>query len=210
VNDGIRSFFLDEIRHNRSLRSLNLSENSFGDVGVRLIQKAVQHHPTLEQFRLSRCQLGNGGIRRLAVSIFAQNLKELDVSCNHLTDGVALCWILQQNQQLERLDVSCNDLRDIGVTSLVSNGFGSLKSLTLNNNHIGPQGAEALGKALAMACSLAELRLNQNPIKDNGLSFLANGPKTNTSPLKRLTLTRCSIGDGALLAWLKLSKLILP
>lgn len=185
------------IRHNRSLVSLNLSQNHLASYGANCLQEALQNHPSLKVLKLSRCQLEDDGLRKLACSPLGQ-IEELDLSSNQISDGVYLGNLVYRNKSLRSLDFSKNYLGNVGCKNFLrEHGLRSLRKLDLSSNHIARIGAAALGTALARpSCCLEELVLDGNVFLGS-LGILAMGTKgfLLNSSLTKLSLNNCSLGD---------------
>ncbi|KAH1195108.1 hypothetical protein GmHk_19G055710 [Glycine max] len=110
------------------LRVLNLRENNLGKDDVESLRYALQHVPNLEELDISGNSIEDEGIRNLIPYFVGAS-----ETCPHIT-----CL------KLENCDLSC-----VGVNNLLhilSNFKGPLKSLSIADNYLGSQVAEALGK----------------------------------------------------------------
>mmetsp|Transcript_36435 Transcript_36435/g.88217 ORF Transcript_36435/g.88217 Transcript_36435/m.88217 type:complete len:499 (-) Transcript_36435:1518-3014(-) len=187
----------DGIQHNKALVSLNLSQNHLGSYGANCLQQALEHHPSLKVLKLSRCQLEDDGLRKLACSSLGV-LEEIDLSCNQISDGIYLGKLLYRNRNMRILDFSKNYLSNVGCEDFLDeHGLGSLRSLNLASNHIGRLGATALGTAMARpSCCLEELILNDNVfLGEAGLLALGTKGLIVNSSIIKLAMNNCSVGD---------------
>jgi len=161
------------------------------------LQQALKQHPSLKVLKLSRCQLEDEGLRKLAISPLGV-VEELDLSSNQISDGGYLGKLLQRNRNLRKFDLSRNFLSNGGCEDfLAEKGVGSLRSLDLSSNHIGPLGAVALGSSITRAsCCLEELIMNDNAFLGEAglLAFSTKGLLLNSSIVK-LGMSNCSVGD---------------
>lgn len=90
INENIDEFCV-ALENNKSLISLNLSNNPLTDVGVIKIFSALKKHPKIQSLYLSCCQLTNQMLEKAAqLMLENSSLKTLDISKNTLTqDGVS-------------------------------------------------------------------------------------------------------------------------
>ncbi|CCW67258.1 unnamed protein product [Phytomonas sp. Hart1] len=131
----------------------------------------------------------------------------LDLSDNYLRDdGVkSIGELLQVNRTIVHVGLSSNDMSYKGVFAIASalEDNKTVISLDLgaksgvNANHIGSQGAEALGKLLKVNKVLSRLNLGSNGLGASGLSFFQSSLIDNTT-LTHLNLNSNNLGrDGA-------------
>ena len=73
--------------------------------------------------------------------------------------------------------------------------MGSLTSLDLRHNNLGPEGGKALAPAIAGSGSLTELQLGSNNLKDEGVMSICNAVKENKE-MKLATLSFYNNGVG--------------
>eukprot|EP00980_Cylindrotheca_fusiformis_P028772 scaffold22642_cov134-Cylindrotheca_fusiformis.AAC.27 len=197
---GIYVLAFDGLMYNRGLVSLDLSQNCLGRFGASCIQQALRYHPTLKRLNLSRCQLEEEGLQRLAThnnSKLGIVLEELVLSHNRIGNGIFLGKILFHNQNLKILDLSYNCVTDRDCENFVAAcGYGSLLSLDLASNRISGIGASALGASLQLSnTALQSLILDGNPLGDQGAISLATNGLANNASVVDLSLKKCNIGD---------------
>jgi uncharacterized protein (TIGR02996 family) len=130
------------------LLTLDLNHNPLGPSGLRALCEGGGL-PGLLGLSLSETDPQARGLRALVGSGLASRLLRLDLSVNGLTARAAAA--------LGRLSE------------------GRLVELDLNNNRIGPDGADALAGCPALA-SLLMLALYGNGVKDDGVSALVHSP----------------------------------
>src|SRR5205823_3537072 len=115
-------------------------------------------HPLMEGVAgldLSRCGLGDVGVRPFLTS--------------------------ERLARVRRLDLSGNELTDASVAALIAAPFcPALHRLDLGNNRIGPAGAHAL--LAAAGPRLADLDLGGNPVADDVLRRLEARRFTDSGP----------------------------
>ncbi|XP_057187774.1 uncharacterized protein si:ch211-196h16.5 [Triplophysa rosa] len=159
------------------LRDSNLSGNSFGDSGVKLLSDALKNpNCKLEKLRLSSC-----------------NIK--DEGC------VALTSVLRSNSShLRELDLSRNkNLGDSGVKLLsagLENPNCKLKKLVLWKCNITDEGCAALASALKSNSHLRKLNLTNNNLGDSGVKLLSDVLENPNCKLEKLVLRGCGVTEG--------------
>lgn len=186
---------MEGLRHNTSLEKLDLTETTIRASGAAFLSRGLQCHPQLRKLRLTRCLLQDEGLRRLAKAPLGEQLEELDLSCNTLSDGSAILQLVVSNPNLKRLDLSNNSLSSKGMEQFVGcGGFLTLESCDFSCNNIRRPG-ESLGNALADPnCRLKELYLDVNEMMDCAMESIALGLLSSTS-LEKLSLNGNCIGD---------------
>jgi len=136
-----------------SLTSLDLSNNKFGDTGIKYLEQLQQ---------LSQLD-----------SLAILNLSEIQIGPN---GAESLASVLKKLSSLVILDLSYNNIGPIGTQKLtpvlVSPQCSSLSHLNLSNNNIGPLGAESIASVLNQCC-LTHLDLSSNRIGPVGAEELA-------------------------------------
>jgi hypothetical protein len=187
---------MEGLRHNVAIEKLDLTETSVRASGAAFLSRGLQCHPQLRKLRLKRCLLQDEGLRRLSMAPLGEQLEELDLSNNNLSDGTALSQLLMRNPNLKRLDVNNNSLRSNGIEQLVEwGGFNSLELCDLSCNNIRQDTKQSLGIALGERNSrLKELFLDFNNLMDSAMEGIALGLVFNTT-LEKLSLVGNYIGD---------------
>lgn len=159
------------IESNTELQSINISGNSFGDIGTKYIVQAVLHRSTVNDnglvLNVGRNGITDDGIKLLAYTI--PILHGLDVSSNpfgfrsiqHIAEQLK-----NPNTTLRSLNLSYTNVGDIGIT-FVADALKvnrSLRSLQLNHSYITDTGIALLRDVLenSNSTSLIELSLNDN------------------------------------------------
>ncbi|KAK7877750.1 hypothetical protein WMY93_030564 [Mugilogobius chulae] len=158
-----------------SLTELDLSRNPLKDSGVVLLCEGLKRPGcALKTLRLSVCGLSSRSCEAL-VSV-------LDSETNSLTE----------------LDLSINPLKDSGVV-LLCEGLKrpgcALKTLRLIFCDLSDKVCESLGSVFSSQCSLTELDLSRNPLKDSGVVLLCEGLKRPGCDLKTLRLNFCVLSS---------------
>lgn len=145
-----------------ALQTLDLSHNALGAEGGHALgsmlaaRRDSKHRPApLKRVVVAGCSLGDEGVARLAFGIIGHNsLESLDLAENKVGElgATALSRALLRNGRLASLSLAANRL-NVGAARAFAKPVrisGSLKSLELTDNiAIGPEGAAAIGEALA-------------------------------------------------------------
>ena len=142
------------------------------------------------------------------------NSKEL---FNGRVDGrgaVAIASALTGTATVEEVDLSYNRIDDAGAEAIAAMLARSpaVRRLDLRGNDIGPEGAAHIARALAAtggsggsetnddadaaatsSCRLESLRMDHNPLGDDGLVAIATSLRTNTT-LRELDVGDCDAG----------------
>lgn len=164
---------LIELKGNRSLTSLQLSDNEIGPDGAEFLEELLQDNESLVQ---------------------------LDLSHNSLrgTSMAALAKGLQRNFTLTSLSVAYCEIDAAGAADLAKCftellegrlSLCCLKELDLTGNLVACAGAQYLAEALKVNQSLENLVLVDNGIGEEGAELLAQGVKYNVA-LRTLNLSR--------------------
>jgi Leucine-rich repeat (LRR) protein len=187
---------MEGLRHNIAIEKLDLTETSVRASGAAFLSRGLRCHPQLRMLRLRRCLLQDEGLRRLSVAPLGEQLEELDLSSNNLSDGTALMKLLMRNPNLKRLDFSNNALCSKGMEQFVGcGGFHSLESCDFSCNNLRRDTKQSLGNALRdQNCHLKVLYLDVNDLMDCVMESIALGLVSNTT-LEKLSLNGNYIGD---------------
>ncbi|XP_069825548.1 NACHT, LRR and PYD domains-containing protein 12-like [Dendropsophus ebraccatus] len=184
------------IRNNQSLKTLNLSANRlsgphFSDLAEALSSPACR----IEELRLDYNDLPDTSCPQLA-SVIRNNpsLKRLDLSHNclsghHFNDLVEA--LSSPACRIETLLLNNNDLSDTSCSHLASaiRNNSSLKTLNLSGNHLsGPHFSDLMAALSSPACTIEELRLDENNLPDTSCPQLASVIRNNQY-LRRLHLS---------------------
>ncbi|XP_004586402.2 NACHT, LRR and PYD domains-containing protein 3 [Ochotona princeps] len=216
---------------NPSLVELDLSDNSLGDPGMRVLCEALQHPSCgIRRLWLGRCGLSHQCCFDLSLVLSgSQKLAELDLSDNTLGDfGVRLLcvglrhlscqlqklWlvsccltstccpdlasVLDTNHSLTGLYLGENALGDDGVSLLcekLKHPQCSLRKLGLVSSGLTSVCCAAISAALGSSKSLTHLYLRGNALGDNGLKLLCQGLLHPSCRLQMLELDSCGLSS---------------
>ena len=160
------------LTYNRTLTTLDLSKNSIGDRGARMVAEGLANNQVLIACLLTDNTIGVDG-------------------------GIGLAEAMVVNKTLQRLDLRRNRV-DFSGTSAFADALkvnSTLLYLNLDSNEMMCSGAQDLADALKVNTSLTELHLSDNAIADRGASALGQGLSKNTS-LMRLDLSHNIFGPA--------------
>jgi Ran GTPase-activating protein (RanGAP) involved in mRNA processing and transport len=209
------STLADGLYNNMTLESLDLRNNSIGDLGVQYLSLAIIHS-NLKTLNLESNHITAEGTQYLAQMLKNnRTLTELYLSKNHLGDrGIELLTnalndekknhLDQENRvnpsTLQHLYLGQNDITDVGI-EYIADMLKTNRMLTwlwLSGNEIGNRGVELLSTTLANHnLSLEWLFLNSNKsINDSSIDALINMLKRNHS-LKTIYINNCNLSDIA-------------
>jgi len=176
VAEGIRQFSLALGDCNKSLKSISFQSNTIEDGHLVPIITALSMHPQLTELCLSNMNMGRNECTALA-TLFrctTSELQKLNLDRNSINDeGVELLvQALLKNNHLQYLNLLCNE--DITITgwkavaTLLEMPCCNLKSLDVDYNNIGNEGALVFANALANNSTLETLEIRRNSITVEG------------------------------------------
>ncbi|XP_074161085.1 NACHT, LRR and PYD domains-containing protein 3-like isoform X2 [Sminthopsis crassicaudata] len=194
---------------NHHLKSLNLSVNSLGDDGMKLLCKALgNQNCSLQELRLFWCHLTDTCCQDLLSALIQnQNLLHLDLAANALKDdGVKfLCEVLKhshchlQTLVLTHLDLSGNNLGDNGIKRLceaLGNQCCNLNSLMLRSCGLTASSCQDLSSALKKNRSMIHLNLADNTLGNHGVTILCEALGYPDCHLQNLKLQGCCFSEA--------------
>jgi hypothetical protein len=162
----------DIIRRNKTMTTLNLSANAFGQTtgAVECIAEGLGSNSTLLKIDLSRCCLRDAGASTLVRSLGSRNttLQKLTIDWNGIasTGLGALLENMEQSSHITDLDLRHNPIWNEGANllarSLGNNALPNLTRLSLFECRIGDDGFIALMSALEQNTTLLQLDLRSN------------------------------------------------
>ena len=186
----------------RSLTALSVGQNRLGDEGVALLVKALREGEVgglrtldLNHYQ-STPQIGAEGAQELASWLTSsKSLTKLDLSHNRIgpDGGVALAQVITSGSSLLEIDISDNQLTGHGVTAMLPSAMGVVKdiavalsrgsvtSINLENNQLGPAGGMTIAEGIAASTSLRVINLAFNDISVEGAKAIAKAAATSPS-----------------------------
>jgi Ran GTPase-activating protein (RanGAP) involved in mRNA processing and transport len=160
----------DIIRRNKTIITLNLFGNTFGETtgAVECIAEGLGSNSTLLKIDLTSCDLGDGGVIALARNIGSRHttLQKLSIRNNLITStgvGMLLDAMEQSSHHITDIDLRSNSIENEGASLLAralgKNALPNLTRLSLSYCGIGDDGCIALVSALKKNTSLLHLDL---------------------------------------------------
>ncbi|XP_006868383.1 PREDICTED: NACHT, LRR and PYD domains-containing protein 12 [Chrysochloris asiatica] len=161
---------------NKHLMRMDLSRNSLGLPGMKLLCAGLRHPKCrLQMIQLRKCQLEAG-------------------ACQEISS------VLSNNQHLIELDLTGNALEDQGLKLLcqgLKHPTCQLQTLWLKICRLTAGGCEDLSSVLSMNQSLRELDLSLNDLGDLGVLLLCEGLRHPKCKLQTLRVGICRLGSAA-------------
>ncbi|KAL2079450.1 hypothetical protein ACEWY4_025194 [Coilia grayii] len=188
------------------LKSLNLSDNSVGDIGMQELCNGLKNpNCGLERLTLNSCKLTTRSCTTLAGIVWksSSKLKSLDLSNNSVGDtGVQeLCNGLRNpNCGLETLNLYNCRITEKSFRALASalrSNPSHMRELQLSGNEAGDSGVKHLSSLLEDPnCQLQKLYLSCCSFREEGFKALASALRSNPSHMRELQLNWNEAGDS--------------
>ena len=175
------------------LFTLNLSCNSIGDDGAKVLADTLKNCFNLKSLNLSRNSIGSEALAD--VLKHCTSLHTLDISDNNIcVAGVqALAGALKYHTDLHTLNISCNSLGAVALADLIKH-CPNLCKLIIADNSIGVHGSQVLADAIKYCKNLHILDISRNNIGVEGATVLAE----HCIKLQTLDISHNNIGvEGA-------------
>ena len=195
-----------------NLRSLDLSWNQIGDLGITDFSRQfpIGSLRALTQLDLHHNQIGDLGMIKFSrsIAIGSKELTELDLGENNITDdGLAMLIPLFKTKLSKLTSFSIGSgITDVGMRALSDEiAIGSLRSLTqlfLNSNQIGNAGIIEFSRSIASGSmgALTLLYLYGNQIGDAGMVDFSRAIASGSlRSLEFLELGNNQIGDAGMI-----------
>uniref|UniRef100_A0AAR2JUE2 NACHT domain-containing protein n=1 Tax=Pygocentrus nattereri TaxID=42514 RepID=A0AAR2JUE2_PYGNA len=180
---------------NSHLIELDLSSNSLGDLGVKLLCAGLSDpHCKLEKLNLSHNELEDIGVKLLCECLMSPQckLQTLGLADVGILEGTCetLASVLESaNPHLRELDLSNNYMGDSGV-KLLCPGLQSpnckLEKLSLCGCNLTDRCCSNLASVLSALSCLRELELRDNDLQDSGVKQLCAGLQDPQCTLQKL------------------------
>ncbi|AIO02568.1 paraflagellar rod component, putative [Leishmania panamensis] len=223
LNDDSVWVLAQALRLNSTVRRLNLSHNSFGDMGASYLADYIASNSTMLELNLSSCTIGNRGAHRLCEALATnQTLQLLDLSNSMMDeDGLsALLRVLRENNTLrelklertrvpaefvERVKIACSLNRECAAVKRVCYRLHdedvSLKKIELSNPDdervIDDLSVSTICTALNNNTFVEVIDLSGNHIGENGCAALAAMLSQCTCKVRTINLSKNPIDDDA-------------
>lgn len=164
----------DMLMANTVLSELDLSMSEISCEMMPLFSQGLSFNTTLQVLNMADNNIRAKGAVKLLHAIIKSNIKELNLSNNHIDDNVSiqLKSFLEKNKMIENLDLSGNKLTSKFINAISSplSYETSLISLNLARNPISNVGALTLGRSISNNPRLEYLNISGCLIESNGFN----------------------------------------
>ena len=208
---------VEAIKHDLTVRQLDLSENGLGDDGLNddactdacaELAEAIKHNSTIIQLNLSKNHLSDGNLTVLADAIkHNSTIRQLDLSENGLgnvgldddacTDACTeLAEVIKHNSTIIQLNLSKNHISD-GNFKVLADAIkhnSTIRQLDLSENVLGLDDCTPLADAIKNNSTITQLNLSSNHLGVDDCSALVEAIKHN-STITQLDLSCNSLPD---------------
>jgi Ran GTPase-activating protein (RanGAP) involved in mRNA processing and transport len=195
--------FRDILRHNKTITTLDLYTNTFGQVtgAVECIADGLGSNSTLLKIDLTWCGLGDVSVSILAQTLSSRNttFEKLTLGNNSITSaGVAVLLetMEQKSHHITDLNLERNSIGNEGASllarSLGKNALPNLTRLCLWSCGIGDDGFIALVSALEQNTSLLQLDLCYSPDVSERAFFALAESLPEIKVLQRVDFSWCT------------------
>ena len=199
--DGV-SLIAFGLCNNRTICTLDISNNNISNLGAQEIARALHMNQTLQTLNISSNDIQVDGAKAMAKALHEnQALQALNISSNDIqVDGAkAMAKALHENQALQALNISSNDIQVDGAKAMAKalHENQALQTLNISSNDIQVDGAKAMAKALHENQALQTLNISSNDIQVDGAKAMAKALHENKA-LQTLNISSNDIqADGA-------------
>jgi uncharacterized protein (TIGR02996 family) len=178
------------------LRSLDLSSTRVTHSSGTLLAQCTRLSQ-LKELDLHDTKFGDSGLAALASSPTLSNLEKLTLREAQLSDVGVAALGQSPSIRLVELDLRHNQIGDSGLRQFVQGGgLTRLQTLLLGKNVVGAEGLRAIFES--PQCVLTELRVNWNPIGDEGVRAIALA--SSASSLLKLDLQMVGLHETGAIA----------
>jgi len=170
-----------------SLTSWYIAGNDLDENGIKPVCEALENDTLVRQLWLKRNPIKLGGIAHI-VNMLKTNsyLQVLDLTNTGIMDEGAILLLNNLSKSLKYLYLSSNGLTD-KTCKFIAENIANIKltQISLGCNRLTDSGAKYLGQVLANPdCTIASLEIASCAIGQNGIEYIADALKVNTSLLK--------------------------
>eukprot|EP01028_Stygiella_incarcerata_P014083 TRINITY_DN9028_c0_g1_i1.p1 TRINITY_DN9028_c0_g1~~TRINITY_DN9028_c0_g1_i1.p1 ORF type:complete len:1123 (+),score=261.89 TRINITY_DN9028_c0_g1_i1:112-3369(+) len=194
------------VRLHSAIEHIDVSHNDLGNTVLEQISWNISSSTTLKTLILDDNHIFYD---RTTLDSFAYALKSPKMTLEHISladnflgpEGAkVLASGILENTSLRYLQLKGNKIKDRGVKEIITAVHASkLKTLILDSNGIGNEGASYVSHALFHGMRLESLSLSYNEVGASGCQSLAEGVRMNTY-LKELFLAHNEVGDEGCIA----------
>ena len=182
---------------NRTIFTLDISNNKINDLGAQEIAKALYENSTLQTLNISYNIIHFHGVKAIAEALHKnRTLQILDISNNniHIQGAKVMAEALYKNRTLQKLDISYNHILDdgaIAVSECIKKN-STLQQLVISGNNVSVEGAIKIAEAGKINTTLQNLDISNNGISNDGAKFISDCLEHNNN-LQELNLSRSEI-----------------
>ena len=192
------------LQRNKTLKKLNLmnADNIISDTGMVYIAKGLEKNSALKCLKING--INEVDAKALASAIATNTSLPLDELELHGYDMItedskqAFIDMLQQNTSIKALSLSSTGISVPFLAEALQNN-STLGRLELCKCELTLGMVKDVSRMLAVNCLLRILDISENPIGDDGVTYLAEALKQNKT-LQKLDISDCGITDAAPLA----------
>lgn len=196
------------LEKNTYLTYLDISANELGPDGAASIAKLIATPAsTLRTLLLYGNFLGPAGVHHVCQAMRSnKEVRRLTLGNNNAADASAgdIAEMLRSNYTLEALDLRLNTITPAGIKVIAEEGLahnGSLSSLCVSGNPIGPVGADSLSRALIahQRSAMSSLDLSSCDLRTSGGLRMASLIGSSIT-LREVNLSDNELDDEAAIA----------
>ena len=175
--------------NNRTICTLDISNNNISNLGAQEIARALHENQTLQALNISCNNIRVDGAKAMAEALHKNKvLQYLDISNNNILDNgvIAISECIKKHSKLQQLVISGNNISSKGTNQLAEavKINTTLQSLDISNNKISNDGVKFINDCLKHNCTLKELNLSENEITNEGVIELSEAISMNMTLLK--------------------------
>ncbi len=190
----------------KAVRALNVSHNDAGSKGARAISRWLRtEEGAVEDLDLGENCISGYDAKVLSRGLAANHsLRRLRLEDNPLGPfGVSEIFssISRGRHRLHEVCVCGCRAEDEGAKAVARfvSGQDGLRSVCMSRNGIGPAGAKAICAAVSR-CAVDEVSLEDNPLDDEGVIWIAEKVVRGGTAVKKLYMRRVEIGGKGMMA----------
>ena len=186
--DGV-PFIAFGLCNNRTICTLDISNNNIGNLRAQEIARALYENQTLQTLDISYNDIQVDGAKAMAEALHeSKALQYLDVSNNNILDNgvIAISEYIKKNSTLQQLVISGNNISSKGAKQIAEavKINTTLRNFDISNNKTSNDGVKFISDCLKHNCILKELNLSGNEITNEGVIELSEAISMNMTLLK--------------------------
>ena len=175
--------------NNRTICTLDISNNNIGNLRAQEIARALYENQTLQTLDISCNDIQVDGAKAMAEALHeSKALQYLDVSNNNILDNgvIAISEYIKKNSTLQQLVISGNNISSKGAKQIAEavKINTTLRNFDISNNKTSNDGVKFISDCLKHNCILKELNLSGNEITNEGIIELSEAISMNMTLLK--------------------------